>query len=162
MDGWRRAFGSVEGVSQGLVAQGSTASIAPVEARIGHAWFAGAEIVSRGGRARSPILPAIRRTDLAEIRQSRPLRRRPRRIPTDAVVMIDPGSVPAPPADTRSSNANDNQPYLPPKVRSVLREMIFLTIFILTLAGTYYVGRTHGFHRVIWVPDVQSHKNQVV
>jgi hypothetical protein len=118
-----------------------------------------------GGFPRCPDMrrPAVR--DGVAVRL-RPRLASPHRIPPS--VRPEPSGDPAPrhppvaarppgPDPRRGAEANDNDvPAHRERARSVLREVVLLVIFALTLAGTYYLGSLNAAHNVIVVPGPSS------
>lgn len=138
-----------------------------IDARIGHAWFARPDAAKVSVEPRQETLPALRQAELALSHQGRAVARRPRRVPSDAIVSLGATLASArresgEPSAGMGSVANDNVPYLSSRTRTLLREITFLAIFVATLAGTYYLGRTHSFHNVIVVPDAGQRANRIV
>jgi hypothetical protein len=132
---------------------------------LGHAWFARPSEAPQPRAEAKQTLPALRRAELILSGKGRAVARRATRIPADAIVGIGAKASPLRRAEDRkakASVANDNQRRLSPKVRTFLREMLFLLLFGATLAGTYYVGRLHAFQNVIVVPDTAIKGGRIV
>lgn len=135
-----------------------------LDGRLGHAWFARPAEAPPRAEAKQ-TLPALRRAELILSGKGRAVARRATRIPADAIVGIGSKASPLRRAEDRKAKANvanDNQRRLSPKVRTFLREMLFLLLFGATLAGTYYVGRLHAFQNVIVVPDTAIKGGRIV
>lgn len=136
-----------------------------IEARAGHAWFARSEASRLPAARHSEMLPALRKAELILANQGRAIARRARRVPSEAIVALG-AALGTQKAEHRLDRrpgavANDNSNRVDPKTRMLLREIVFLIIFGATLAGTYYLGRMHGFHNVIVVPDSKSQTNRL-
>lgn len=108
-------------------------------------------------------LLVLRRAEIALSGQARDVPRRPVRVPLAAIVHVTSRAAPdrvlrlAAPA--RRPDVAASAPSPPPRrgrVALAMREAVTLALFVATLAGMYYLGRTHGFQNVIIVPEPWS------
>ncbi|TDR94437.1 hypothetical protein [Enterovirga rhinocerotis] len=136
-----------------------------VEARAGHAWFARREKPREPVERRSANVPALRQAELVLSGTSRAVARRMVRIPADSIVSVSGSGLRQSflPAETAAPRrcANDNVAGDGRRVPTWLREMLFLAIFVATLAGTYYLGRQHAAENVIIVPETSERMHRI-
>lgn len=109
----------------------------------------------------SGSLLILRKTELALSGQARDVPRRSLRVPLAAIVHVTAKAAPTEvlrlAAPARRPDAAADAPVASPPRRGraalLLREAVTLALFVATLAGMYYLGRTHGFQNVIIVPE---------
>lgn len=87
-------------------------------------------------------------------------------VPVSAFVCIgrmaaptgDPDAVPL--GAAKAPTANDNF-FAPNARKSLWRELFFLTLLAVTLAGVFWTGRMHAYQKVIVVPGPSSYRSVV-
>ena len=81
------------------------------------------------------------------------------RVPPAAFVIV---GRPVTSTSTVLPTANDNTPVRDARVRSSWRDLFFLALLAITIAGAFWSGKLHATQeRVIVVPGPSSHRNVV-
>lgn len=78
------------------------------------------------------------------------------RVPDHAFVTVAPREVPPVP-----STANDNARARTTRIRSVWRDLFFLALLAMTIAGAFWSGKLNATQRVIVVPGPSSDRHVV-
>lgn len=149
----------------------SSSMMFQVEGQSHNAWFARSD--PGGPLARSEVgwpVPALRNAERALVQLGKAVRRRPVRVPADALAPIGSRLLPpierpllltSPlPTDTANDNATPAAAEASSR-RSIYRDLFFLFVLAATLVGTFYVGRLNAFQNVIVVPETWSQHSRL-